>query len=268
MDNLLGVPPTFMNLCESNRAVSAEIKNFILNVPNAKEESITDYLVWKWRELDKRFNYINITLFTRIEESATTGADFELELWLVGRSFHFPLVFQAKKFVKPFDSYYKKLNYHNGTQSQLTTLLNYAKSKKRLPFYVFYSLSDAETTTMCGRQEALDTGVFMADAHTIKKFADGIYGHKIPKNDLLSASNPFHCMFCCPLFQDGKYFRSYFSSLAEVSDMNGNGQLPKYVNMLLNGRMQDADREEILSLINQHGLRSYRAVAVYDMRGD
>ncbi len=52
------------------------IKNFMLNVSDVKEESITDYLVWKWRELDARFKYINITTFTRHMESTTTGADF------------------------------------------------------------------------------------------------------------------------------------------------------------------------------------------------
>jgi len=52
-----------------------------------KEESITDFLLWKWRELDKRFKFINITTFTRSDEGSRTGADFELELWLVGRSF-------------------------------------------------------------------------------------------------------------------------------------------------------------------------------------
>lgn len=36
----------------------------MLNVPDVKEESITDYLVWKWRELDKKVNYINVSTFT------------------------------------------------------------------------------------------------------------------------------------------------------------------------------------------------------------
>ena len=118
-----------MNLCDANKAVSLEVKNFmLLNVPDVKEESITDYLVWKWRELDSRFKYINVATFTRQEESTTTGADFEIELWLVGNKFHFPLVFQAKKFVKPNDSYVTKLNYPSKTQGQLTTLLAYAKA--------------------------------------------------------------------------------------------------------------------------------------------
>ena len=255
-----------MNLCESNKAVSLEIKNFMLNVHDVKEESITDYLVWKWRELDARFKYINVSTFTRHEESTTTGADFELELWLVGRKFHFPLVFQAKKFVKRHDAYVNKLNYPAPTQGQLKTLLNYAKTKKKLPFYAFYSIPDKNTQTMCRAHEASNTSIFMADAHTVKKFADGMYGKQISKNKLLKASNPFHCMFCCPLTQSGNYFTRYFSTLAEATEPHDNDTLPNYVNMLLSGQILELDKKEALSVIQQNELHTFRAVGVYDMR--
>lgn len=255
-----------MNLCAANKAVSLEVKNFMLNVPDVKEESITDYLVWKWRELDARFKYINVATFTRQEESATTGADFEIELWLVENKFHFPLVFQAKKFVKPNDSYVAKLNYPAGTQGQLTTLLAYAKTQKKLPFYVIYSVPDSNTKTMCGGVDTADTAIFMADAHTIKKFADGKYGKRVSKNKLLKATNSFHCIFCCPLSQGGDYFRSYFSALTEGADPRENEVLPNYVSMLINGRTLELGKEETLALINQNELRKFRAVAVYDMR--
>lgn len=257
-----------MNICEANKAVSLEVKNFMLNVSDVKEESITDYLVWKWRELDTRFNYINVSTFTRQEESTTTGADFELELWLVGRKYHFPLVFQAKKFVKPSDSYVAKLNYPAGTQRQLTTLLSYAKSqkKKKLPFYAFYSVPDSKTQTMCGANDVSDTAIFVADAHTVKAFADGKYGKRVSKNKLLKATNPFHCMFCCPLTQSGHYFASYFSALTEGAEAHDNETLPSYVSMLLSGRMLELGEEETLAVINENELRAFRAVGVYDMR--
>ncbi len=255
-----------MSICEANKAVSLEVKNFMLNVPDVKEESITDYLVWKWRELDARFKYINVSTFTRQKESATTGADFELELWLVGRKYHFPLVFQAKKFVKPSDSYVTKLNYPAGTQGQLTTLLAHAKLQKKLPFYAFYSIPDSKTRTMCGANDVSDTAIFMADAHTVKEFADGKHGNRVSKNKLLKASNPFHCIFCCPLTQHGYYFASYFSALTEGSEAHDNEKLPSYVSMLLSGRMLELREEEALAVINQNDLRAFRAVGVYDMR--
>lgn len=257
-----------MTICKANKAVSVEVRNFLVNVPDAKEESITDYLVWKWRELDARFKYINISTFTRHEENTTTGADFELELWLVGRRFHFPLVFQAKKFIKTHDSYVAKLNYPTGTQKQMATLLNYAKSKGRLPFYIFYSVPDASTKTMCGGHDHSGIGIFMADAFTIKAFADGTHGKKISKNKLLGSSNPFHCLFCCPLSKSGAYFKSYFSALTDVAEPRENENLPHYVSLLLNGRMTEQGKDETLAIINQHRLGAFRAVGVYDMRND
>ena len=256
-----------MSLCDANKALSLEVKNFMLNVPDVKEESITDYLVWKWRELDARFKYINVSTFTRQEESKTTGADFDIELWLVGNKSHFPLVFQAKKFVKPNDAYVTKLNYPARTQGQLTTLLAYAKAKKRLPFYVIYSVPDPDTKTMCCGKDT-DTAIFMSDANTIKNFADGKYGKRVSKNKLLKETNPFHCIFCCPLSQDGDYFTSYFSALTEGAEAEprDNEELPNYVSMLLNGRTLELGKEETLAFINQNELSKFRTVGVYDMR--
>ena len=44
-----------MNLCQSNKYLAEEVRDFIQNVDGAKEEeSITDYLVWKWKDIDSR----------------------------------------------------------------------------------------------------------------------------------------------------------------------------------------------------------------------
>jgi hypothetical protein len=255
-----------MNICDANKAVSLEVKNFMLNVPDVKEESITDYLVWKWRELDARFKYINVSTFTRQEESTTTGADFELELWLVGRKFHFPLVFQAKKLDKKHNSYVTKLNYPAGTQGQLKTLLSYAKTHKKQPFYAFYSIPDSTTQTMCWAGNVSDTAIFMADAHKVKAFADGKHGNRVSKDALLKATNPFHCMFCCPLTLSSDYFTSYLSALTEGAEARDNEKLPNYVSMLLEGSILELSENKTLSVINQNKLRVFRAVGVYDMR--
>ncbi len=255
-----------MNICDTNKILSLDIKNFILNVPDVKEESITDYLVWKWRELDARFKYISISTFTRQEENTITGADFEIELWLVGRKFHFPLVFQAKKFIKPYDSYVTKLNYPAKTQGQLTTLLSYAKARKKLPFYIIYSIPDPNTQTMCFNKNFSDTAIFMTDAYTVKKFADGKHGKRISKNQILKETNPFHCIFCCPLNQHGNYFTNYFSELTENTEAHDNAILPDYVRTLLNGHTLEFGKKEMLAFINQNELRKFRIVGVYDMR--
>ena len=258
-----------MNLCESNKAISKEVSAFILNVPDVKEESITDYLVWKWGELDKRLRFINVRTFNRQEENLTTGADFELELWLVGRKFNFPLLFQAKKFLKSSDSYVAKLNYPKKTQSQLLTLINYAKAKKRLPFYMYYSSTDKSTRSMCGGLDANeDYSLFISDAFSVKEIADGKYGAKVSKNFLLARSNPLHCIFCCPLSKDGAYFRHYFSSLyTELGyEEFSKEPLPDYVTYLLSDKFSGKDDEEILSLIKKNEIGHIRNIAVYDMR--
>lgn len=254
-----------MNICESNRAVSTEVFNFMQNVGDIKEESITDYLAWKWRELDKRFNYLSMKTFNHAEENATTGADFDLELWLVGRKTHVSLAVQAKKFIKPYDSYVKRLNYPNGTKHQLNTLLAYAATHNRLPFYFIYSVPGPKTTTMCSLLPHRDCGVFMADANVMKQFADGKHGKRASRDDLLSNSNPFHCMFCCPLGPDGTYFDRYFREAAQGASARLNEALPGYVrNLLVEGsdRLRDAGQARILN----EGWSRFRAVGVYDLR--
>ena len=113
-----------MDICESNKAVSDGVRSFMLHVKDAKEESITDYLVWKWRELDKRFNYLSVRTFNHNEESTLTGADYDLELWFVGSKTHISLVIQAKKFIKQYDSYVRKLRYQTTQRSRWTLCLN------------------------------------------------------------------------------------------------------------------------------------------------
>ena len=255
-----------MKLCEANRKLSVEVKEFLQNVPDVKEESVTDYLVWKWGELDRKFNYINIKTFTRKEEGLITGADFEIELWLVGRTFRFPLVFQAKKAVNPFNSYVSKLNYPKNTQAQLKKLLSYSRSKKRLPFYVFYSIPDTTTRVMCANHEAQVSGIFVMDAFTAKEFADGKHGSRVSKNKILAATNPFHCMFCCPLMLLGEYFIHYFERIAEYLGVVVDQEIPNYVSLLLTGQWREIRQEEAFSIVIQNELTVYRVVGVYDMR--
>lgn len=253
------------NLCDLNKAVSSEVFDFMQHVKDVKEESITDYLIWKWSVIDSRFKYLDITTFTRTEESTTTGADFELELWLVGKTFSLPLVFQAKKFVKPFDGYFNKLNYPKGTQKQLATLLKYTGSgKKRLPFYIFYSQSDSSTKVSCRKSPDLSTtSMFINDAVSVKEFADGDFGKRIAKNALLEKSLPFHCLFCCPWVVCGEFFKGYFPKIHKLEERV---ELPDYASILLNGRINEMSNESILEVIDKNGLRVFRYVAAYDMR--
>lgn len=255
-------------ICDCNKAVGREVRDFISNVPNAKEESITDYLVWKWRLLDARFNYIKpqtLKTFTRQEESRTTGADFELELWLVGRTKSIPLIFQAKKFLKPHGLYVNKLNYPGNTQRQLQTLLSYAASNRLLPFYAIYTAASA-ADPLCGGRIDVATGVYMMDAKTIKKVADGAYGRTIALDQLIERSNPFHCMFCCSLGIEEHYFARYFNSEAVGLVGRSNDALPSYVMRILAMERRPQYGDEIASVRIDGELPSVRTIGTYDLR--
>ena len=248
--------------CQEHKSVTHEVKEFLMNVDGVGEESITDFLLWKWALIDKKFKSINVASFTRQEESRVSGADFEMEVWLVGSKLSYPLVFQAKKFVKPYDAYVNKLNYPKNTKNQMNTLLKYASANSKIPFYAFYSLPDKKTKAMCRHNDVKDCGLFMAHANVVEEFADGKHGRKVSKNDLLGVSNPFHCIFCCPIAFGG-YFEKYFPSIGgEFREQ----RLPQYVRYLLDAHELEISEERVKSFIKEYELGKFRHVAVYDMR--
>lgn len=249
-----------MDICEANIALSAEVHDFLINVPDVNEESVTDFLIWRWRALDRRFNYISSKTFTRHQEHSLTGADFELELWLVGRRRSIPLLFQAKKFLKPYDSYVRRFNYPNNSQSQLVTLQNYAAKRSMLPFYAIYSSNSVGGKPLCGGSRAQpEAGVYMLPARDAQAFGNAKPGTQLSLKTILEKSNPFHCIFCCPFGHSSRYFQSYFG--AELDGVVRNSEeLPRYVQMLLfsEGTTEPEYWPEECS--------NTKAIAVYDLR--
>lgn len=219
-------------ICQSNIELGQEVHDFLINVPDVNEESVTDFLIWRWRKLDRRFNYLSVKTFTKHQEHSLTGADFELELWLVGRTQSIPLLFQAKKFTKPFNSYVRRFNYPGNSQAQLTTLQSYAAARKLLPLYAIYSSNSGIAKPLCGgRMAAPNAGVFMLRATDAKAFGDGKFGRQLPLHAILKKSHPFYCMFCCPFGAFDKCFGRYFG--AEINGVVRNSeQLPEYVESL------------------------------------
>ncbi|OIR24685.1 DUF6615 family protein [Bathymodiolus thermophilus thioautotrophic gill symbiont] len=269
-----------MNLCKSNQDLTREIKEFILNVDHVKEESITDYLVWKWKEMDKNFNSIKVKTFTRHEEYKT-GADFDMEIWLIRNNGNYPLTIQAKKFIKSYDAYVGKLRYPNNTKDQMKKLLAHSASTNKIPFYMFYSQPDNKTTSMCYCNNSNDCGVFLACAYDIEKFADKKRGKKVSMNDILKDSIPFHCIFCCPSFFETCFniakFKGccppFFEKCFNMAKFKGkNVDIPEYIEYLSKHR-DGLDNEEMEELIKNYESENkdyksgnYRHIAVYDMR--
>lgn len=245
----------YLDLCTANKSLGEEVQDFMHHVSGVKEESITDYLVWKWRHVDPRFKYINVTTFTRHEESEVTGADFQLELWIIGQSKCLPLLFQAKKFLKAHDAYVRKLNYPNNTRNQLKKLMDYSHNNSILPFYMIYTTQD----------ERHNTGLHMIAGQTIEEFAERRHGSQLALKSLLAKSNPFHCMFCCPLSRTEWYFERYFGIQNLSKYVRPINAVPQYVRLVLNSQAEsDNDTREFRKIAQQ--LPPARLVATYDLR--
>lgn len=253
-----------MDIFNSSKALDHAVHDFIRHVPDVKEESITDYLLWQWRTIDSRLKYISIRSYTRIEESRRTGADLDLELWLIGSTTHIALAVQAKKFIKSHDCYVRKLRYPRNTKQQLNMLLSYASSQERHPVYLIYAISDPATTTLCP-SDCMNSAVFIADAKIMGEFADGKRGKRVSKNKLLAESIPFHCLFCCPGQSQMECFQNFFADCTSNNGDRPNGELPEYVQLLLS-EPRSFSWELIKELRSCEHLRRFRALAVYDMR--
>ncbi|MBU0558176.1 MAG: hypothetical protein KJ799_03645 [Bacteroidetes bacterium] len=262
-----------MEICDNNKIISKSVLEFIQFVPDVNEESITDYLVWQWRKLDKRFNYLNIEKYSKEDENKKTGADFELELWLIKDNKPIPFVVQAKKFIKDYNSYCSKLNYKTKAKKrQIYILSNYAKTEKRLPFYLIYSKPDKDTRIICGGMKnnlfEEETSLYFADAYVIEQMSKDYKNKKLSKNEILEQSNSFCCLFCCPLTRHNNlhdYFSHYYSkALSEHSAIfDGENEIPIYVRQIMSNEIND---NQIYGLIEEYRLNRFRNIGVMDLR--
>lgn len=253
--------PILLHACDTHRSVGAEVKAFMQNVSDVKEESITDFLMWRWAEADPHFHYMRASSYSRHEESTKTGADFEMEIWVVSDTGSLSLLFQAKKLTKPFAGYWQKLAYPKSTKQQLSMLLDYSQQVGRLPFYAFYADTDNPHGSRCLCGAASDSAVFIADAHTIKSFVDAMPRRQISKADLIETSYPFHCLFCCPLRNVG--YMSLLVEFMQSAQPVARPPLPSYAKRLLDGTL-----EERIELRDEKELPQSRLIGVYDMRSE
>lgn len=253
-----------MDICAANKKLSVSVNNFLLNVGAVKEESITDYLLWQWHAVDQNFKYLKAEPFTRLEESEITGADFGLELWLVGRSTHLSLVIQAKKFVKRYGSYLGKLRYPGNTGRQLNALLSYAGKHRHTPLCFIYTTPESISILRCGGS-AIDDGVFIADAKAIRVFANAGNGSRISRDMILSECYPLHCLFCCYLLSTKCGSAESCQDGGIMTDAKSNSEPPKHVQMLLE-KQQSAPGNSVLEIIPSSQMGLFRRLGVYDMR--
>src|SRR5690606_31584675 len=124
----------------------------------------------------------------------------------------------------------------------------------------------APSRSLCGGRKDLDTGIYMIDAHEIKKFADGAHGRKVSLDAMLRRSNPFHCMFCCPMSLDGNHFQSYFGSPTGTEFTHGLDKMPAYAQRLLHSRDEQGSYESSNQVAEPEKFPPVRTVGIYDLR--
>lgn len=258
IQNSLSLP--YFCPCTTSITLCENLYEFMTHVPDVKEESITDYLVWQWRRLDTRFRYVSVNTFNRMVEHSTTGADFEFELWLIGSRTSIPLLFQAKKFIKPYNSYVRQLQYPDGTQEQLKKLLDYAKKNRRIPLYAIYTTGGNSATTHCG--------MYILSAKLAKEFAEGKHGIRLSLSRILCKSIRFYDIFCgCPK-SSSHSFKQLIELLANLAGMAGtisdlaeytHEDMPPIVQQLL-----DAESSSVFEV--SQNLSVVRKIGIYDLR--
>jgi len=227
-------------LCKEIKTLSEQVYDFIDNVPSVQEETITEYLMWQWSLLDKKVKFIKRKRLHTKTEEVKSGADFEIELWLIKSSTAIPFLIQAKKIIKKTNSYCSKsLNYNVAKPTrQYQLLIDAAIREHMVPLYAFYTKKDKHKS------------IYISDAYEVKKLA--IHCSKksrsvVKREDILDISTNIISLFCFGKSLLGDIIGSQF----EV-EFN---MLPDYVKFYLNNSTEYIHKRDvaILDLRNIEG---------------
>ncbi|MCI0620561.1 MAG: hypothetical protein L0387_02635 [Acidobacteria bacterium] len=228
--------------------ISKRLCVWLRKQPSVGEESLTDWLLFEIAERLPRVRYFK---FTRWQEARTTGADWEW--WFLSRRWSLGMRVQAKKLALDGDNY-PGLAYANKHGMQIEKLRENATRRGLLAFYALYCEGRGNLKVQCGGKgdAGMGEGAFLAAAN-------GLYNNHIRKgrgnvsaDEILTASNPISCLFCCPMIQDPPgaeglyhYIQSYYPDaldaalLPDVQNRAGDERLglhsepPNYVMSLL-----------------------------------
>ena len=222
-------------LCRNMKILSKGIYDFITNVPSVQEESITEYLFWQWSILDKKVKFIKRKELHNKNKESKTGADFEIELWIIGSLIAVPFLIQSKKIIKHKNRYCKKtLNYNcEKPVKQYQLLIDEAKRQEMIPLYMYYtSISPNET-------------IFLSDAYDVRDMA--VKCLRKPKsleitiNDMIDKSVNIEDLFCRYKKLGSVLFKEKLLNYAiEISEV------PKYIKSYLNNREIEYDNNMVI----------------------
>ena len=173
-------------------------------------------------------------------------------------------------------NYCDAINYPKKASTQINNLISYATTNKKLPFYMFYAIPGKTTKTLCQgnictQEETKECCcLFLSDANEVKKIANNCITSqsKVSKNDLLAISNPFICLFCCPLVcksHDGifNYLRHYYKNVAFEDCIVENQKLPEYVQLILEQKKSsEEENNPMQGIIERYELDKIKNIAV------
>jgi hypothetical protein len=256
--------------CKRLRASSVVVRNWIMDQPEVREESITDWLLY---DLRRRIPHIRSVVFNHSEEARKTGADWEW--WFLFQDLNVKMRVQAKK-LRAGRNNYSSLAYTNAHGLQIEKLLEDSRANNSLPFYAFYtSLSE---TVMCP-QNVNDEGVFLAGGNRIYTDFVKYRSRTVSTSDVMTRCVGLSCFLCCPTqdssghefvgFLNSHYRREFRRERGEGPRGSGelrgvHNELPGYVLHLIEhpdqGNTGDWDRNF------GRDTAAINALLVYDVR--
>lgn len=259
--------PDVLDPCGEIQRSSAYVREWMKRQPAVKEESLTDWLLYR---ISQQLPYVYYHAFNRIEEGRVTGADWEW--WILFPSLALRLRVQAKKAFEGKDNY-REIARTNQHGLQIDKLIEDADAVNAIPLYALFS--SAGHPSYCHQMQTHPDGVYLAGAKTVyDRYIAGARA-RIDAADLIAQATPFSCFACCPLTYEGangaeRFAQIYFPREAlPDEDTAGHAvqglhrQLPSYVDVLLSadgGVPEEWEREFSLET------EGVRALLVYDFR--
>lgn len=261
--------------CNAISSLSAHVHRWMMRQPAVGEESITDWLLF---EASERLPQVRYYKFNRFEEARDSGADWDW--WFVGNHVSMGWRVQAKKLKKDADNY-ADIARANRFGLQVEKLLASSAAENLLPFYSLYYAPKSTLVVTCGGDIRMGAGqgVFLAGARLVYESFVVPGRKKVDADSVVSAANPLHCLFCCPLSlnKDGaveglyhyleEYYADVLGNAVESSNQRPglHSELPAHVRSLLGtpaGEIEESYEREFGRQARQTG-----AVLICDFRG-
>ncbi|KOO15974.1 hypothetical protein AKJ18_07440 [Vibrio xuii] len=227
MDNATTSEIEQRGLCSVHKSINVNVREFIKHVPKVNEESITDYLFWKWAETDSKLKVFEYKGHDKKTEGGISGADLEIFFLTSKTTSRKPLVIQSKKLFEEYNSYARNaLCYRDGSGHQMKMLEGYSGQDKT-PCYMFYAKLEVTSKAkmpaceLCDDPEELkDFAVFITPLDRIKDYAEKTEQDKykrVSRSQLIEECIPFHKLFC----PDNRTYYDLLNLIKSISTSDG-----------------------------------------------